>query len=610
MIRSLKREISSKGIILAFVIAMLMLCIMPLKANAAQDIITGFGDFSIRDNYFYIAKEDKPSSEELIACMPETLEVYLNNSKSTVFVPVTWFCIEADFDNTDCYYYQFSPKFDAAYEVAEGIDIYTDAPYVGVFLQEAESMFSLLTVTTAPREQDIFDYLTKNLGYSVSATCGIMANVYCESSFYSNNLQNSYNKSLGYTDEEYTTAVDNGTYTNFVNDKAGYGLCQWTYYTRKQELLNNAKARGVSISNLEMQLDFLHTELKRSTALMNIIKSAANSAAGAYEVAYHFCYSFERPAGYETVSITRGNLARDKYWAEYGDKLIAKAGVNVSVFEGSRGCSLNYALNVDKNCENRGYSVKITYAGKEDTYNLDDGSVRLLGSDDVTNCFMFSVPIALAQQTDMIKLSVYETKGNCVFEDEVSVASYLQHDILENKTYESTWIIARQMLNLGTAAQLYFNYNTDKLANAGLPANEKQLKTLDEIDFPQTFSKWTGEVSGLSLYGSSLVLKSQISLRHYFCLGEGEKIDDYQFICNGKELIPSGKDGIYFVDIENIGYHQFTKNFALEIKKGEEAAIYDYSVAAYVTRAKAKGNYSDEFSYLLAQHYLFSKIFN
>lgn len=40
------------------------------------------------------------------------------------------------------------------------------------------------------------------------------------------------------TDAEYTAAVDAGTYTNFVNDKAGYGLAQWTYWSLKQEMLN------------------------------------------------------------------------------------------------------------------------------------------------------------------------------------------------------------------------------------------------------------------------------------------------------------------------------------------------------------------------------------
>ena len=53
------------------------------------------------------------------------------------------------------------------------------------------------------------------------------------------------------TDAEYTAAVDAGTYTNFVNDKAGYGLAQWTYWSLKQEMLNYFKSKKKSIGDLE-----------------------------------------------------------------------------------------------------------------------------------------------------------------------------------------------------------------------------------------------------------------------------------------------------------------------------------------------------------------------
>lgn len=58
------------------------------------------------------------------------------------------------------------------------------------------------------------------------------------------NLQNTYEQKLGMTDTSYTAAVDGGTYTGFVRDCAGYGLAQWTYWSRKQGLFNFAKAAG------------------------------------------------------------------------------------------------------------------------------------------------------------------------------------------------------------------------------------------------------------------------------------------------------------------------------------------------------------------------------
>ena len=99
-----------------------------------------------------------------------------------------------------------------------------------------------------------------------------MGNLFAESGLNPCNLQNTYNNKLGMGDEEYTKAVDAGSYGNFVNDSAGYGLAQWTFYTRKQELFDYAKAAGVSIGNLAMQLAFLWEELQGYKSVMDTLK--------------------------------------------------------------------------------------------------------------------------------------------------------------------------------------------------------------------------------------------------------------------------------------------------------------------------------------------------
>lgn len=89
-----------------------------------------------------------------------------------------------------------------------------------------------------------------------------MGNLYAESGLNPHNLQNSYEKKLNYSDEEYTKAVDNNTYVNFIKDAAGYGLAQWTYWSRKQNLLNYARNTKRSIGDITMQLEFFLNELK------------------------------------------------------------------------------------------------------------------------------------------------------------------------------------------------------------------------------------------------------------------------------------------------------------------------------------------------------------
>ena len=132
-------------------------------------------------------------------------------------------------------------------------------------------------------------------------------NLYAESGLMPNNLQNAYNNKLGKTDAEYTAAVDNGSYGNFVKDSAGYGLAQWTYWSRKQALFNHAKQAGVSIADLNMQLGFLWEELQGYTAVMDALKKAGSVRAASDAV----LTGYEKPADQsETVKKKR---------AEYGE---------------------------------------------------------------------------------------------------------------------------------------------------------------------------------------------------------------------------------------------------------------------------------------------------
>ena len=108
----------------------------------------------------------------------------------------------------------------------------------------------------ASNEQIIWQFLKKQ-GFTAAGAADMMGNLFAESALSPINLQNTYEKKLGYSDSAYTIAVDNGTYTNFIKDSAGYGLAQWTFWSRKQNLLNYAKSKGVSIGDLNMQLEFL-----------------------------------------------------------------------------------------------------------------------------------------------------------------------------------------------------------------------------------------------------------------------------------------------------------------------------------------------------------------
>ncbi|MDE6259801.1 MAG: hypothetical protein K2M42_02895 [Oscillospiraceae bacterium] len=118
-------------------------------------------------------------------------------------------------------------------------------------------------------------------------------NLYAESGLNPQNLQNTYEAKLGFTDTTYTAAVDNGTYDGFVNDCAGYGLAQWTHPSRKAMLLDVAKGWGRSIGDLDMQVEFLLQELQ---ALFRGVWDKLRTTSSVREASDAVLLDFERPA--------------------------------------------------------------------------------------------------------------------------------------------------------------------------------------------------------------------------------------------------------------------------------------------------------------------------
>lgn len=143
--------------------------------------------------------------------------------------------------------------------------------------------------------EKIWNWLINNGKLSKAGAAGVMGNMQQESAFISINLQDSSNRILGLTDIQYTDEVDSGKYSKdkFIHDSAGYGLCQWTHWSRKEKLYNLAKDGPVkySIGSYSLQLTFLIQELKTSklyTTLQTI--DDPNEASDLVVI------NFERPA--------------------------------------------------------------------------------------------------------------------------------------------------------------------------------------------------------------------------------------------------------------------------------------------------------------------------
>lgn len=157
-------------------------------------------------------------------------------------------------------------------------------------------------------EITIWQFL-KSKGFTDIAAAAIMGNLYAESGLEPKNLQTVYEATLGMNDDQYTQAVDSGSYGNFVRDLAGYGLAQWTFWSRKQALLNKAKSMGKSIGDLNMQLSYLWDELQEFGLVGKL-----NSCGSVRDASNLMLFEFEKP--YDTgmsVQNARTNWSQGFY---------------------------------------------------------------------------------------------------------------------------------------------------------------------------------------------------------------------------------------------------------------------------------------------------------
>lgn len=162
----------------------------------------------------------------------------------------------------------------------------------------------------------IWDYLMTKIG-NAYGVAGLMGNLYCESGLQPNNVQNSYEPYLHMDDASYTKAVDSGKYANFVRDSVGYGLAQWTYWTRKQGLLDAAKAANKSVGDLNVQLDYMMHELEThyKDRVLVVLKAAKSVKAASDNV----LAEYEKPADQSEQVMLKRAAAGQEYYKRYAN---------------------------------------------------------------------------------------------------------------------------------------------------------------------------------------------------------------------------------------------------------------------------------------------------
>lgn len=165
-----------------------------------------------------------------------------------------------------------------------------------------------------PYASFIYTYLINFIGNAYGAA-GLCGNLYAESGLYPDRVQGDIPYS-SYS-QEYTAKVDSGAISeyDFVHNGpngGGYGLAQWTYYSRKQALYNYWKGSNYpSIGSVGLACEYLCKELKESfPAVLKVLKNATSVREASDKV----LHDFENPAVQtEAVEIARANTGVELY---------------------------------------------------------------------------------------------------------------------------------------------------------------------------------------------------------------------------------------------------------------------------------------------------------
>ena len=233
--------------------------------------------------------------------------------------------------------------------------------------------------------------------------------------------------------------------------------------------------------------------------------------------------------------------------------------------------------------------------------------------------YKFSCPVNAAQMSDTIETRIV-IDNKTEEEYSYSVKEYATELLSKSNEYPAETIkLVKALLNYGTAAQNFFKYNTDKPANAGLSDTDKAVANADFAAYKAVIKtdSANSQSNGLTYYGSSLICKSEMTVRHYFMLNEGCDINNYKFSyvnADGYEVSLTPKKasdgGVYCVDISGIMACGLYKNYVCRVTGMDSSQIIElnYGPLSYAYSVANDKDSSIELKNLMNALYMYSEM--
>ena len=300
-----------------------------------------------------------------------------------------------------------------------------------------------------------------------------------------------------------------------------------------------------------------------------------------------------------------GSANSFKFTAEYASKSpeVSLYGRSITLKDN---IDVNYYMEMSDSVFEHDAYLEFKIGGQ--TYKLNASDAAEVNENGKT-LYKFSCPVNAAQMSDTIETRIV-IDNKTEEEYSYSVKEYATELLSKSNEYPAETIkLVKALLNYGTAAQNFFKYNTDKPANAGLSDTDKAVANADFAAYKAVIKtdSANSQSNGLTYYGSSLICKSEMTVRHYFMVNEGCDINNYKFSYvnvygNEVSLTPKkASDGVYCVDINGIMARNLNSNYACKVTGKNKACIFelDYGPFSYSQKVINSGNSSTELKNLV-----------
>jgi hypothetical protein len=196
--------------------------------------------------------------------------------------------------------------------------------------------------------------------------------------------------------------------------------------------------------------------------------------------------------------------------------------------------------------------------------------------------------IAAKEMADRVEVTLYNGQGQAVSETWTdSVRDYVLRSLENGSFDDETKVMAVDMLNYGAAAQEYFGYGADDLANSGLSEEHRALASQDA---PISDSR----VKGTNYLATQLMLENNIRMRMAFKNVDESMTAKVSYTDHyGKEVtheVPvTVENGMGVVTIDTLVVADSRCPVTVKIYDGEKlVAEATDSVESYVARMEGK----------------------